>query len=192
MTQRSLQADALERFRPYLRLLARLHLDVRLQGKLEPSDVVQEVLLKAVQAIDQYRGDSDAELAGWLRQILANHLVNVVRDLGREKRDVGREQSVQAAIDQSSIRLENWLVAEQSTPSLRAEFNEQLLLLAEAIDRLPEAQRQALTLHHLHGWKLGAISEHMQKSFTAVAGLIKRGLRQLREDLKPPLSDSPH
>jgi len=175
--------DALDRFRPYLRLLARLNLDVRLQGKLETSDVVQEVLVKAVQAFDQFRGSSDAEMACWLRQILARHLANAIRDLGRDKRDIRREQSLQAALEESSTRLENWLAAEQSTPSLKAEFNEQLLLLAEAIDRLPEAQCEALTLHHLHGWKLEAIAERMGKSVVAVAGLIKRGLRQLRKDL---------
>ena len=185
MAQASIQSAALERFRPYLRLLARLHLDVRLQGKLEPSDVVQEVLLRAVLAFEQFRGASEAELAGWLRQILANHLVNAVRDLNRDKRDVGRERSLQAALDESSLRLEAWLAVEESTPSVKAAFNEQLLLLAEAIDRLPEAQREALTLHHLHGWKLDAIAGRLEKSLAAVAGLIKRGLRQLREELGP-------
>lgn len=180
----------LEKFRAYLRLLARLHLDIRLQGKLDPSDVVQDVLLKAVAAFDQFQGESEAELAGWLRQILARHLANLVRDLGREKRDVGREFSLQAAIEQSSVRLEGWLAAEQTSPSLKAEFNEQLLLLAEAIDRLPDAQREALTLHHLHSWKLEAIAERTGKSLTAVAGLIKRGLRQLREELGPHRSET--
>jgi RNA polymerase sigma-70 factor (ECF subfamily) len=73
---------------------------------------------------------------------------------------------------------------------MKAEFNEEFLRLAEAIDRLPEAQREALTLHHLHGWTLKAIAERMEKSFAAVAGLIKRGLRRLREDLGTPRPDS--
>src|SRR5436309_10049582 len=102
MTDGLLPAASLEKFRAYLRLLARLHLDPRLRGKLDPSDVVQEVLLKAVQALGQFRGESEAELAAWLRQILARHLANTVRDLGREKRDIGREHSLEAAIDQSS------------------------------------------------------------------------------------------
>lgn len=184
-----ISAAALEKFRAYLRLMARLHLDPRLKGKLDPSDVVQEVLVKAVQALGQFRGTSEAELAAWLRQILARHLANTVRDLGREKRDVGRELSLQAAIEQSSVRLEGWLAAEQSSPSLRAEFNEQLLQLAEAMDRLPEAQREALALHHLHGWKLEVVAERLGKSVAAAAGLIKRGLRQLRDELRPPRSE---
>ena len=192
MAPRTFQADALERFRPYLRLLARLHLDARLHDKFEPSDIVQEVLLKAVQAFGQFRGASEAELAGWLRRILARHLANAIRDRGRDKRDIRRERSLQAAIDEASLRLERWLAVEQSTPSLKAEFNEQLLLLAEAIDRLPETQREALTLHYLRGCKIEEIAERMEKSIAAVAGLVKRGLRQLREDLGPSNSSPPY
>lgn len=180
---------ALERFRAYLRLLARLHLDPRLKGKLDPSDVVQDVLVKAVQGLADFRGATEAELAAWLRQILARHLANTVRDLGRQKRDVGREQSIDAAIDQSSVRLDRWLAAEQSTPSGRAEFNENLLRLAEAIDRLPDDQREALTLHHLHGWTLEAVGAQMGRSLPASAGLIKRGLRSLRDTLAPARPD---
>ncbi len=181
----ALSLESLEKFRSYLSLLARLNLDPRLQGKLDASDLVQDVMLKAVQTSDQFKGTTEAEIACWLRQILANHLANRLRDLRREKRDIAREQGIQAAIDASSIRLESWLATEQSSPSMRAEINEQLLQLAAAITRLPDAQREALTLHHLGGWTLDAISKRMERSPVAVAGLIKRGLRQLRDEMNP-------
>jgi RNA polymerase sigma-70 factor (ECF subfamily) len=171
---------ALERYRNYLRVLARLHLDPRLQGKLEPSDVVQQTLLQAYQARDQFRGRTEAELAAWLRQILANHLANLVRDFGRDKRDVGRERSLEAALAQSSARLEAWAAAEQSSPSQRAEHQEQAVRVAEALASLPEAQREALVLQHWHGWSLDDIGKHLGRSPAAVAGLIKRGIKQLR------------
>jgi RNA polymerase sigma-70 factor (ECF subfamily) len=173
-------ADRLNHYREYLRLLARLHLDARLQGKLDPSDVVQETLLQAYQALGQFRGSTDAELAAWLRQILARHLAHLVRDLGRDKRDVSREQSLQEALDQSSARLEAWLAAEQSSPSHGAERHENALRLAEALAQLPEAQREALVLQHWQGWSLDDIGRHLGRSPAAVAGLIKRGLRALR------------
>src|SRR5437660_8973435 len=106
-------AMALERFRDYLRLLARLQLDPRLQGKLDASDLVQQTLLKAHQARGQFRGRTFAEQAAWLRQILANTLANAVRDLARAKRDVGRERSLEDGLADSSARLEAWLAADQ-------------------------------------------------------------------------------
>jgi RNA polymerase sigma-70 factor (ECF subfamily) len=170
----------LERFRAYLYLLARMQMDPRLQGKLDPSDLVQQTLLQALQALDQFRGRSDAELAAWLRQILAHQLANATRDLGRAKRALARECSLEAALEQSSARLEAWLAAEQSSPSQQAQRKEQVLQLAEALASLPEAQQEALTRHYLQGWSLEEIGRHLGRSPAAVAGLIKRGLKQLR------------
>src|SRR5262250_1219739 len=66
-------------YRNYLRLLARTGLDAALRGKADPSDLVQEALLKASQHFGQFRGAGDAELAGWLRQILARCLADFAR-----------------------------------------------------------------------------------------------------------------
>jgi RNA polymerase sigma-70 factor (ECF subfamily) len=170
----------LERFRAYLCLLARMQMDPRLQAKLDPSDLVQETLLQALQMLDRFQQRSDAELAAWLRQILAHNLANASRDLNRAKRDVARECSLEAALEQSSARLEAWLVAEQSSPSQQAQRKEQVFRLAEALGSLPEAQREALTRRYLQSWSLDDIGRHLGRSPAAVAGLIKRGLKQLR------------
>ena len=171
----------LEQFRAYLRLLARLNLHPSLRSKLDPSDVVQQTLLQAHQALRDYAGRTDAELAGWLRQALARNLAHALRDFRRERRDVTRERSLEAALDASSRNLELWLAADsQTSPSAQAQFNEQALQLAEALEKLPPAQREALILQHWQGWTLAEIGRHMHRSPAAVAGLVKRGLRQLR------------
>jgi RNA polymerase sigma-70 factor (ECF subfamily) len=179
-----LDPQTLERFRSYLRLLARLHLDPRLRGKLDPSDLVQQTFLQAYQALPRFQGQADVEVAAWLRQILARNLAHAVRDLGRARRDVGRERSLEAALEQSSARLEAFLTAEQSSPSQQAERQEQLLRLAEALEQLAEAQREALVLQYWQGWSLAQIGAHLGRSPEAVAGLLKRGLKHLRQLLR--------
>ena len=181
---RDADGRGLDQFRDYLRLLARLRLDPRLRAKLDPSDVVQQTLLRAHQAAGQFRGQGRPEQAAWLRQILANTLANALRDLARAKRDVALERSLEGCLADSSSRLEGWLAADQSSPSQRAERNEQLLQLSEALVGLPEAMREVLLLRHCQGWSLAEISAHLGRSRPAVASLLRRGLKQLREHLR--------
>jgi RNA polymerase sigma-70 factor (ECF subfamily) len=177
-------SQAFERYRAYLHLLARLQLDRRLQAKVDASDIVQQTLVRAIHNASEFRGQTGAEVAVWLRKILANTLANTLRDLGRQRRDVRRERSIQASVEQSSARLESWLAADQTSPSQRAIRSEQAVELADALANLPEAQREALTLHHLHEWTLDQVAHHLGRSPAAVAGLIKRGLRTLRDQLQ--------
>jgi RNA polymerase sigma-70 factor (ECF subfamily) len=172
--------QGLERFRTYLHLLAGLHLNPRLRGKLDASDVVQQTLLQAHQAREEFRGQSEAELAAWLRQILARNLAHAQRDFGRAKRDLAREQSLAAALDASSAQLGAWLAAQESSPSQRAHHNEQVVHLAEAMAALPEPQRDALTWRYLEGRPLADIARQMDRSQAAVVGLLQRGLKKLR------------
>jgi RNA polymerase sigma-70 factor (ECF subfamily) len=177
---------AVESFRAYLMLLARLQLGDRLKGKLDASDVVQQTLLDAVRQRQQFRGQTAAEMAGWLRHMLACNLADAIRALGREKRDVARERSLEAALDQSSGCLESWLAAEQSSPSQQAIRGEQLARLANAIADLPEAQRDALVLHYWQGKSLAGTAAEMGRTPAAVAGLLQRGLKTLRTLLTEP------
>ena len=78
----------LERHREYLHLLARLHLPLRLRSKLDPSDLVQQTLLKAHGNVDQFRGQGEAELAAWLSRILANTLTDAIRQYSGAGRDI--------------------------------------------------------------------------------------------------------
>ena len=172
---------AIDRYRPYLHLLARLNLADRLRAKVDPSDVVQQTLLQAHLNLAAFRGHSEAELAAWLRRILANQLAHLGRDFGRAKRDVAAERSLEAELGASSARLGDWLAAAQSSPSQRAARDEDAVLLAAALAELPEAQREALVLQHWHGLSLTEIGARLERTPAAVAGLIKRGVRRLRE-----------
>src|SRR5262245_10914227 len=142
-TKRPLEIEDLERFRAYLDLLARLEIAPRLRDRVDLSGVVQQTLLEAHQGLLEHpRTDqSPAEVAGWLRSILSHNLADVLRKLTARKRDFRREWSLESALDQSASRVEQWLAADQSSPSGRAIREEELLRMAESLAALPEGQR---------------------------------------------------
>ncbi len=179
----SSQNRNLEDYREYLRLLAQLQIDPLLQGKIDLSGVVQQTMLEADQAMPQYEVESGDHLGAWLRRILANNMTDEIRKLRAGKRDVSRERSLEAALEQSSNRLRSWLATDQSSPSGHALREEQAIRLSDALAKLPEAQREALVLRHFQDWSLARIAEHLGRSHAAVAGLLKRGLQQLRNQL---------
>ena len=170
----------LEDYRAYLRLLARLQLDPKVQGKLDPSDLVQETLLRAHAKRDQFQGRTDAELAAWLRRILANLLTDALRKHGLAGRNLAPERS----LEESATRLEAFLSSSADSPLERTVRQEELLQLSEALDQLPDDQRVAVELKHLQGWTVEAIARQMKRSKTAVGGLLRRGLKKLRETMK--------
>src|SRR5688572_13035737 len=106
------RARPLEQYRDYLGLLARLHLGPRGRGGIDPSDIVQQTLLRAHERRDQFRGAGHAEFAGWLRSILASQLADAARRLGRRPED----RPPEADIDASSARVEAWLASDESSP----------------------------------------------------------------------------
>jgi RNA polymerase sigma-70 factor (ECF subfamily) len=171
----------LNRYRDYLLTLARSEVRDRFPGKLDLSGIVQETLLEAVRSAESFRGTTEAERMAWLRRILAHNLTDEVRKLGAAKRDAGRELSLDAALDDSSARLERWLVGTDLTPSRRLGKEEQLLRMAEALTQLPDAQRDAVELHHLKGLPLAEVAERIGRSKGAVASLVFRGLERLRQ-----------
>ena len=167
----------LEEYRDYLRLLARLQLDIRLRGMMDPSDIVQQTLLKAHENLQGFRGKTDAELQAWLRAIMAQQLALMARRRGRQP---GQPHSLEAELEQSSARLESLLASEQSSPSEQAMRTERLVELATALARLPEDQQTAVELRYLRGLSVPAVAEQMGRSTVSVTGLLYRGTRAMR------------
>jgi RNA polymerase sigma-70 factor (ECF subfamily) len=174
---RQLHERPLEAYRAYLLALARSQIAPRLRGRIDPSDVVQQTLLKAHGRRGDFRGTTEAERLGWLRAILHRLLADELRRLGREPRSLDD-------LEETSARLDRWVVADDPTPSHCAIHQERLLRLAAALARLPEDQRTVVELHHLRGRPISEAAETMGKTTAAVGSLLFRAMKALRAELK--------
>ncbi|MEO8268498.1 MAG: sigma-70 family RNA polymerase sigma factor [Aureliella sp.] len=172
--------DEFDKYRGYLRFLARQHLRSRYHGKLDQSDIVQQTLLSAFAARDQYVGQTEAERLAWMRQILVHTVARATRGLLTQKRDINRERSIEADLNASSMRLRNFLASPDSSPSQTMVREENLRMLAEAIERLPDEQREVVELRYWGEMSVKQLSEALGKSPAAIAGLLHRGTKRLR------------
>jgi RNA polymerase sigma-70 factor (ECF subfamily) len=176
--------NTLGRYRDYLRALARAWLGPRVSSEVDPSDIVQEALLKAQRACEQFRGQTERELAAWLRTILNNTLANALRSRVRQR--VDRSVCLSEASDQSSACARWFPADDQLPPEEVASLNEQLLRLARALARLPDDQRIVVELKHLHDFSIAEICERTGRSKPSVVGLLYRGVKALRVLMDEP------
>jgi RNA polymerase sigma-70 factor (ECF subfamily) len=174
----------LERYRNYLTVLARLQIGRRLQRKLDPADVVQETFLQAHSKFAQFNGLTEAELIGWIRQILASRLAKLVRHYwGTRGRDLRLERELRADLERSSGALELGLASPADSPSAEAARREQAVVLADALEHLDEHYREVILLHEFQDLSFPEVAKHMGRSLDSVKNLWIRALTRLRRVL---------
>jgi len=179
--------EQLERYPKLLHLRVRqMQLDPRFRRRFSSSDLVQEALVRAVKNLNQCHAPTEAALIKWLEKILTNVVIDEIRKHTAKPRNVWMEQHFEEIMAQSSARLEKFLEDNHSSPVEQAQRHELLLHLADAMDRLPEDQRDVIIQHQLLGMKVADVAAEMtqarQRPVTpkAVAGLFRRGIEKLR------------
>lgn len=166
----------------YLSRLARTQISQRLQGKADPSDLVQEALLEIHRHFSQFRGSTEAEYGVWLRTILAGLVANHVRRfLGTKQRDARLEQAIAVEINDSSNVFNRQLAAAIGTPSEEAVKHEGSLRLVHALESLPEHYRQVIVLRQIQGLPFSQVAEQLGRTVDSVEKLWVRALSRLRE-----------
>jgi RNA polymerase sigma-70 factor (ECF subfamily) len=172
----------LELYRPYLTLLARVQIGRRLRGKADASDVVQDAFLGAHRDFARFRGTTEREFLAWLRQVLASVLANFVRHYqGTKRRDVRLERKLAVELNESSQALDRGLIAAHNSPSGQAERREQAVLLAGALDRLADEDRELLVLRHLEGLSFPEVAQRLGRTVDSVKKRWPRALVRLRQ-----------
>ena len=170
---------ALEQFRAYLLLVAATERPDRLRGKVAPSDLVQETLVRAYQHFDGFHGDHAEDLRAWLRRILKNHLVDLARRHDAAKRLASRERPLggtticETAVPPSASPSGTFLAAEEQDR------------LTAALSRLPSHYRDAILLRHRDGCTFEELGRRTDRTEDAAKKLWARAVERLRKELGP-------
>jgi RNA polymerase sigma-70 factor, ECF subfamily len=180
----SARGRLLELYRNYLRSTARSLVRLGLRAKLDPSDAVQETYLKAVRDFGNFLGTGDPELVAWLRQILLRTLTDQARYHRAQGRNHRRQDSLDAMLGRSSEEAHHALADPSPSPSGLAIRREHDLLIAEAIEKLPEDYRRVVTLRNLERVPIEEIAVRMGRAPNAVRKLWTRALLALRRELE--------
>ena len=180
----------LARHRDRLRRMIALRLDHRLQGRIDPSDVIQEAYLEASTRLAEYLRDPSTPFFLWLRFLTGQKLVTLHRHhLGVKMRDAGQEVApYHGSLPQaSSAALAARLLGHDPRPSEAAIRAEMKIRVQEALNSMPALEREVLALRHFEQLSRAEIAQVFGIS-EAAAG--KRYIRAL-ERLKQVLADCP-
>jgi RNA polymerase sigma-70 factor (subfamily 1) len=171
--------DEFGEYRDYLMILARSQIAIDLRGQIDPSDLVQDTLCDALRGHPQARARTRAETMGWLRSVLKFNLIDRLRRLSLERQVV----SLDGSLDQTSVGMSRLPQRQrsESAPLARVVREEDALALAAMLGQLSPAQAEAIVLKHCQGMSVVEIGRHMNKSPDAIGGLLRHGMRRLRE-----------
>lgn len=171
----------LTRHEPDLLRWATGQLPAWLRPRLDPADLVQQTMLEAWRGYARLAGRPDHEVRGYLLRALANNLIDAVRKFAQARGDVSPD-----ALAESSMRMAEWVAADHTSPSERADRNERFAHLAVALTGLPDSQRLAVEMRYLLGMKVTEIALALSRSEGAVSLLLHRALAALRGTLAEP------
>jgi len=175
-----------ERHREPLRRMISQRLDRTLERRVDPSDVVQEVLLKANQRLPEYLRNPALPFHLWLRQIARDHMIDEHRrHRVAARRSLDREQSLAAPafLDRSSLDLAAQLHDPNLTPAAAALRLELERRFRDALTQLSEDDREIVLMRHFEQLSNGDVARHLGVSEAAAGMRHLRALRRLRSIL---------
>lgn len=181
--------ELLELYRNYLTILATTQFNRRLRRRMNPSDLVQETMLAAHRDFGKFRGSTEREFLGWLRQILINSLHHAVEThLKAQKRDVRCEISIEqvsAALDRSVVNFANVLADSGPSPSTQMRKREHAVALADQLAKLRPQYRDVIVLRNLQGLSFDEIADRMDRKAGAVRMLWLRAIEKFKQVYEP-------
>jgi RNA polymerase sigma-70 factor, ECF subfamily len=178
--------ELLARHRDRLRRMVALRLDSRLQGRLDPSDVLQDAYLEATDRLPEYLSDPALPFFLWLRLITGQKVAYLHRHhFGAEMRSVGREAPLYsgAVPEASSAALAAHLLGHDTAPSEAAVRAERKARLQEALNRLEALDREVLALRHFEQLSNAEAAQVLGLQESAASKRYVRAVKKVKEIL---------
>jgi RNA polymerase sigma-70 factor (ECF subfamily) len=175
------------RYRPMLRNMLILRMDGRLAGRVDPSDIIQDASLAAVQRIGEYSARPDVPFYIWLRQLTLQKFVDTVRrhvaTLARDiQRDVSLDEGPESSSSSSAI-IAAHLIDRFPTPANAAVKLETTHRLRETLEQLGPLDREILALRHFEQLSNSDAARVCGLSESACSKRYARAIVRLRDAL---------
>ena len=154
-----------------------------LRKKVEPDDIFQEAAAEALKRVDQAFDDP----FGWMCRICEQKVIDAYRRFfGAAKRDAGREISADGpGGDKSQAGIAGLLIASLTSPSAIFSREQKHLKMLQALEEIPDEQREALKLRYFEGLSSAEIADRLGKTNGAVRVMLSRSLSKLQDLLGP-------
>ncbi len=174
----------LDRHRDALRQLVAMRLDRKIQGRVDASDIVQDVMIEANRRLEKYLENPVMPFHLWLRHMAKDRLIDAHRrHRGSAKRSVDREQAMVAfgGMDHSTMELAAQLADGEMTPAAAATMQELQKRFEAAISELPELDQEIILMRHFEQLSNQEAAQVLQLSEPASSMRYLRAMRRLRE-----------
>jgi len=176
------QSELVQQVQSYVSLMADKNLDQQLRHVVGPSDIVQQTMIKLVNGIGQFQGDTTPEFFGWLNKIIENEALKSQRDQTRQKRDVRRCQSLEYMADDSRLQFDP--KADGDTPQSSALASERIELLNSAMEGLPQDYATVIQLRNLEQLSFAEVAQRMGRTKDSVSKLWYRAVLKMKQLLE--------
>ncbi len=179
-------AELFNKHRKRLRRMVGLRLDRRLQGRIDPSDVLQEAFLDVYRRQSEYVKNPKMPPFLWLRFLTGQRLLALHRKhLGARMREAGREVSLHEGVlpQADSLSLANLLLGRLTTPSLVAVRAEMQMKLQDVLNSMDPIDREVLVLRHFEELSNNETAEILGLQKAAASNRYVRALKRLTDIL---------
>lgn len=179
-------AELFGRYRPRLRNMVAFRMDRHLQGRIDPSDVLQDAFIVLADRLHEYVPEKKMTFFVWVRLVTMERLLRLHRDhIQTQKRDARRELSIeqQLGTDATSMSIAAGLLASATSACNRMARKEQRVALLSLLAKMDELDREIIALRIFEALTNGEAAEILGLTKQTASKRFIRAISRLRDEM---------